>query len=363
MFDKSDLKAAVEGGALSADQAARFEAFLKTRSDPDRMLDAENLRFLANFNDVFLAIGMTILVAGVSFLSANVFSNLFGMSKFTVTLTALPVLAAAWGLAEYFCGRRRLLLPSMVLSVVICASTSVAIASLFLPNGSHLNFGDDALPNIASTMGYVSFGASALGALAIFLRFRLPFSLFLMALSVAGVFYTAVASFSGDAHLLFGGVAMLIAGFLTLTVAIAFDARDPNRASIWSDSAFWLHMAAAPQIMFGLRGLIIGSHFAPGGLTDAAIMLVVLVAFGVFSLAVNRRALIVSGLLSFATALWVLVDKVGGGSSLTTLMLTALLVGGSIVLLGGGWKTARRGLLKLVPHEGFAGRIFPPEPV
>ena len=56
-----------------------------------------------------------------------------------------------------------------------------------------------------------------------------------------------------------------------------------------------------------------------------------------------------------------LVDHAGGGRGLNTLMLTALLVGGSIVLLGGGWRTARRALLKLVPHEGFAGRIFPPE--
>ena len=60
--------------------------------------------------------------------------------------------------------------------------------------------------------------------------------------------------------------------------------------------------------MFGLRGLILGSDFAPGGTADAAMMLLVLVAFGVLSLALNRRALIVSGLVTFATALWVLVD-------------------------------------------------------
>ena len=35
MFDKSDIRAAVEGGAISADQATRFEAFLKARNDPE----------------------------------------------------------------------------------------------------------------------------------------------------------------------------------------------------------------------------------------------------------------------------------------------------------------------------------------
>jgi hypothetical protein len=361
MFDKADLKAAIEAGALTQDQAARFEGFLKTRSDPDRMLDPENLRFLTNFNDVFLAIGMGVLIAGVSFLSANTLGQAMGLSKWAITVSALPVLAAAWALAEYFCGRRRLLLPSMVLAMVICASTSAVVGSLFLPGGVDIDFDDYSWRGFASTMAFAAFGGSALAALGLFYRFRLPVSLFLLAISIAGVFYTAVAQFTGDAHLFTGGIVTLIAGLLTLVAAIAFDARDPNRASIWSDGAFWLHMAAAPQIIFGLRGLILGSDFAPGSSMDAVIMLMTLAAFGVFSLALNRRALIVSGLLSFATALWVLVDHAGGGRGLNTLMLTALLVGGAIVLLGGGWRTARRALLKLVPHQGFAGRIFPPE--
>jgi hypothetical protein len=361
MFDKADLKAAVDAGALTQDQATRFEGFLKTRSDPDRMLDPENLRFLTNFNDVFLAIGMGVLIAGVAFLSANTLGAAMGLSKWAISVSALPVLVVAWALAEYFCGRRRLLLPSMVLAVAICAASSALVGSLFLPNGVDFHVEDDSWAGFASTMGFAAFGGSALAALGLFFRFRLPFSLFLLAASLAGVFYTAVARFTGDAHLFTGGVVMLIAGLATLVAAIAFDARDPNRASIWSDGAFWLHMAAAPQIIFGLRGLILGSNFAPGSSIDAAIMLVTLVAFGLFSLALNRRALIVSGLLSFATALWVLVDEAGGGKGANTLMLTALLVGGSIVLLGGGWRTARRALLRLVPHNGFAGRIFPPE--
>lgn len=365
MFDKADLKAAVEAGALTPDQAARFEGFLRTRSDPDKMLDPENLRFLTNFNDVFLAIGMLVLLSGVAFFSATMFGGI-GARGITITLMAAPVLIAAWALAEYFCGRRRLLLPSMVLAAAVCLSMGTIAASLLLPQGveqAARSFDND-MPDFASNALFAWFAGSAIGALAIFLRFRLPFSLFLLALSIAGFFYTAVGRFSGDAHTVFSGVAMLAAGIATLIAAIAFDARDPNRASIWSDGAFWLHMAAAPQIIFGLRGLIMGAHFSPGGIPDAALMLGLLLFFAAFSLALNRRALIVSGLLSFATAIWVLFDKagLGAGSMMNNLMLTALLVGGCIVLLGGGWRTARRALLKIVPHDGFAGRIFPPEP-
>ena len=93
----------------------------------------------------------------------------------------------------------------------------------------------------------------------------------------------------------------------------------------------------------------------------ATVMLIVLVLFGVISLAINRRALIVSGLVTFTASLWVLVNN-SGWSGLNSLMLTALIVGGSIVLLGGGWRTVRRTVLKAFPQDGVLGRIFPPEP-
>lgn len=376
MFDKGDILAAVEAGAISRENADRLEAFLKARNDPERMLDPENLRFLTNFNDIFLTIGIVVLMTGLSFLSFNLFSNLFGLPaifdgagteeaigrvKLAIVLMPLPVMIAAWALAEYFCGRRRLLLPSMALAVSFVSAAGLLAMALFMPTSEREveGFADD-FGAFFSNLGYAYFGAAALAALAVFWRFRLPFSLFLMALSVAGLFYVAVARIN-DGDLLLSGGAMLIVGLATLAVAIGFDSRDPQRVGRMSDHAFWLHLAAAPQIIFGIRGLVLGSGFAPAGIADATVMLIVLIAFALTSLALNRRALIVSGLVSFATALWVLVDEVGGGG-LNTLMLTALIVGGSIVLLGGGWRTARRAILKLVPSTGMSGRIFPPEP-
>jgi hypothetical protein len=362
MYDKSDLRAAVEGGAISDEAAKRLEAFLKAKNDPDRGLDSENLRFLTNFNDVFLTIGIGVLMTGLSFLSGIAFWNMLGPTKLTIVLTPIPVLVGAWLLAEYFCGRRRLLLPSMALSLIICAAAGALVAAILAPENERqaANMFSNDFGNNVSIFSYAGFGSSALAAAAIFWRFRLPFSLFLLALSIAGLFYTAIARVD-DGNLIFGGAAMLIAGLATLTFAIWFDAKDPQRASRTSDHAFWLHMAAAPQIIFGVRGLILGSGFAPAGAADASVMLIVLLAFALISLALNRRALIVSGLLSFATALWVLVDNFGGGG-VNTIMLTALLVGGAIVLLGGGWRTARRFILKAVPSTGLVGRIFPPEP-
>ena len=382
MFDKTDIRAAIESGALSDESAKRLEAFLKARNDPDRMLDPENLRFLSNFNDVFLTIGILILMVGLGALSGIAVTNIIGFSTFmepgsiaaaqamadkvrlATILTPIPVVVGAWLLAEYFCGKRRLLLPSMALSVAIVWGAAIIAAGLssFLidPVATAIRNSEVDFWSALFGTSYAGFAGAALAAAAIFWRFRLPFSLFLLAGMIAGLFYTAVAQLAGIGQV-GSGLAMLIVGIGTLAAAIAFDMRDPTRSTRSSDCAFWLHMAAAPQIILGMRGLLLGSGFAPASMTDATVMLVVLVAFALLSLALNRRALIVSGLVTFATSLWFLVNELGGGG-VNTLMLTALIIGGAIVLLGGGWRTARRAILKVFPQQGTLGRIFPPEP-
>lgn len=383
MFDRTDIRAAVESGAISDEAAKRFEAFLKSRNDPERMLDPENLRFLSNFNDVFLTIGIVILMVGLGFLSAISVTNVLGLSglagpqslaeaqdvanriRLAIVISPIPVIAGAWLLAEYFCGKRRLLLPSMALSAAIVWASGVMAAGLasFMidPVTTAYEMDRDISPwQIITGISYAGFAAAAIAAGAIFMRFRLPFSLFLLAGAIAGLFYTAVAQFSGIGQV-GSGFAMLVVGVATLFAAIAFDMKDPTRSTRTSDHAFWLHLAAAPQIILGVRGLVLGSGFAPASMADASVMLIVLIAFALLSLALNRRALIVSGLVTFGTALWVLVNELGGGG-VNTLMLTALIIGGAIVLLGGGWRTARRAILRIFPQEGAMGRIFPPEP-
>jgi hypothetical protein len=383
MFDKTDIRAAVEAGAISDEGAKRFEAFLKARNDPDRMLDPENLRFLSNFNDVFLTIGIVVLMTGLGFLSAIAVTNMLGLSsmaepnsfveaqsiadriRWALILSPVPLIVGAWLLAEYFCGKRRLLLPSMALAIVITWSSAVLAAGLAsfmvdpIVTAGRVDSGMNPW-EIVTGISYSGFAAAVAAAGLFFWRFRLPFSLFILAGAIAGLFYTAVVQFAGIGQV-GSGAAMLVVGLATLATAIAFDMKDPTRSTRSSDHAFWLHMAAAPQIILGVRGLLLGSGFAPASSAEATMMLVVLIAFAILSLALNRRALIVSGLVTFATTLWVLVNEFGGGG-VNTLMLTALIIGGAIVLLGGGWRTARRGLLKLFPQEGPIGRIFPPEP-
>ena len=107
--------------------------------------------------------------------------------------------------------------------------------------------------------------------------------------------------------------------------------------------------------------MIMGAPNATPSTPEAMLLLASLIGLGLLSLGLNRRALVVSSLLSFWLALGQVVDAVGGGGS-TSFIATTLLLGTGIILLGGGWHTARRWMLGWVPKTGIAARIFPPEP-
>lgn len=369
MFDRTDLKAAQEAGILSREQVQRLDAFLTRRQDPSAADGSENLKFLANFNDTFITIGIVILAIGLTAMTSLIVSPLIagmassGQLGLVGPLVLLPVAAVMWALAEYFCGKRKLLLPSMALASIFVLYTGLSIGS-FASGISGVNPETvqsffDAWSTIGSA-GISSFLGMAGAAMAVYMRFRLPFSLLLVALAIAGVAYTFTGFFGSTGYII-SGIAFFVVGIATLAAAIYFDTRDPDRVTSSSDNAFWLHVAAAPQLIWGLRSMIVGSAFSMPNQVEAALIVLVLFGIGLLSLALNRRALIVSGLITFAMALGRLVEATGGGAT-TNVVVTLLLLGTGIILLGGGWHTARRLVLSFVPTGGIMGRIFPPEP-
>ncbi|MEO0698504.1 MAG: hypothetical protein AAFY81_02175, partial [Pseudomonadota bacterium] len=272
----------------------------------------------------------------------------------------VPAAASAWALAEYFCARRRLLLPSIVLCTAFCGSVGLA-ASLI--------FGDNAVRDIETAtgplralgnLGIVGGLSTAGAALMFFIRFRLPFALFVLALALAAAAYAGMA-FLGDTRMVIGGTLALMIGLATLAAAVFLDMGDPQRTTRQADFAFWLHLAAAPQIILGLRGMTLGFFGADASTATAIIALCALLGFGVVSLALNRRALIVSSLMTYSVAISALASEMGLGVMNTTIV-TLLILGGAVVLIGGGWSTARRVVLMVLPSGGLFDRLFPPEP-
>lgn len=360
-MEREQLKLAVEADVITADQATRLEAMF--RKGDSAASEGEPLRFLSNLNDVFLSIGIVILFFGL----AAAFSILaFGQVSFSqyAPMISVPLALTAWGFSEYFCARRKMLLPSIVLAILwtICVGVSVFTIltwSVFEENGPALaasvftnSSNEDVFRNIAEeSRSSVIFGflGATIGTLVYYLRFRLPFSLFLTAATLVAVALILSAGFA----------TLLICGVIALGLAIWFDAQDPDRATRLSDNGFWLHVAAAPLLVYGIRGLI-EMNFGSGSTMVHVGLVSVLAVLALLSLALNRRALIISGLVTFGWAIWNLFQAFGDGI-LIKVAGPLLVVGALIVLLGSGWKTVRRALLTGFPKQGAMARVFPPE--
>jgi hypothetical protein len=173
---------------------------------------------------------------------------------------------------------------------------------------------------------------------------------------------------------LISGVALFLAGMV-------FDARDPARATRLSGAGFWLHFFAAPTLLGAaltvvnlgwsvdmadfettssggpLVSMIAGDEAA--AVRSAAVTLAVIGVFALISLLINRRALIVAGLISAGVALGVLVNQLGLGAG-GVVAVTLLVLGGVVVLLGAAWNPVRSLLLAPFPSTGPLARIFPP---
>ena len=365
MIDRDDLKAAVNAGVLSSQQAVRLEAFLVNRAKGD-VADAgaggsENLRFLSNFNDIFITIGLVILFGGFAALFGFVVGTMFAeVPLLAGAIMSIAIGALAWAMMEYFCARRRMLLPSMFLAVVTSIAGAALIATLY---GSISGAGERVFERFDPVSGasiiIAWFAGGFLTAGLVFRRFKLPFALFIMAFCAAAAIYIYLFR-SGDTPDILSGMAVFVTGLLTLAAAIMFDMRDPERVTRASDNAFWLHLAAAPQVIYGLRGIITGSIVDQGSGSEAIIILVALVLLAILSLALNRRALIAASLLTFIYTLSIVFAE-SGVNGLTTFITVSMIIGGGVVFIGAGWQTARRIVLKFFPTNGIWARLFPPE--
>lgn len=340
-----DLQAAVDAGVIDAAQAEKLRAMRGASSPtlgPDgepALADEERFRFLNGFNDVFLTIGV-LLVAGAVLAATS--TSFFGLGWAATMAVGAGVF---WVLSDILVARLRAVLPGMVLSVlfVVFAAAAVVI-QLHWDNLKTSNW------DVASELAFwrnptLVFGLPALIASLIFyLRFRLPFTLALIA-----CFGYVVAARSLQEIGVGVSFATIGYGLVILAVALFYDARDPRRVTRLSDCAFWLHLVAAPLIVSPALMLIKSS--TNGGATSSIILLTVFL-LALFALAIDRRALLVSSLASFTVAVY---DVLSGGISLPdsggmpiSFIMTLALVGGFVLILGVFWHPLRNRLLPIL---------------
>lgn len=388
MADRTDLEAAAAAGVISDQQVGPLYEFLSARGAQAVQAPSgeEELRFIRNFHDVFLAIGILLFAIGLAIGIGTYVASSPSPEQGTVTTGLLcgASVALMWALGELFARRRRLFLPAIA---IVCAMTLFAvIAAAALYAGVLLgrDFGGnttnlETMPPELRNGILLAVSFAVLTPLAFYARFRLPFSLGLAGGGAAMFVIVTCMALNFDLTVQMLPALMFLLGGLLFLAGVGFDARDPQRKTRFSDNGFWLHFAAAPLILngaFGLIGQMLGAEQVISGSAgmivavgdgeqgaaaiQASATLVVVLVLGIISLLINRRALIVSALLTTGVAIGVLMNAAGLGAGALG-AATLITLGAFVLILGAGWHSVRRALLGWVKPDGLWARIFPPE--
>jgi hypothetical protein len=348
MISESVLVQAVTRGILTGQQASDLRALAQQMSAaaPLEPEDDEKLRLVSGFSDIFVTLGLALFTGALAYLTER-----FGM---TVMWAVLAV--TAWLLAEFFTRRRRMALPSIALLVLfVLAVFSCATYAL----GGMLGVAVE--PDVSELLGSgdsLIFAGAALITLALtalhYFRFRVPITIAAgtaaLAIAVIGLISATAPSFV-EAYL---KPLILLTGLGVFALAMRFDLSDPERATRRTDIAFWLHLLAAPMIV---HPLIAQMSEGADMSTVAPAILAVFLALGIVAVVIDRRAMLVSGLIYAGYALGSLFQRVGFAD--TTTPLTALALGTFVLLLSAGWRPVRASFLKLLPSH-LAHRLLHP---
>ena len=324
MYSERDIDNAVTAGAITPEAAAALRAHVAARHETPAV-DEEHFRLLTGFNDIFVAIALVLLFVALGQIGQAI----------ARPVGAVLVATASWMLAEYFTARRRMALPSILLLIAFVGGIGWAI----------FGAGMTVMPDMGDRGSTLLAAGSALamagGAWLHWRRFMVPITVAAGAAALVGTAVSLLLAAMPDIR----GVAwplLLIGGLAVFAVAMRWDMSDTERRTRRSDVAFWLHLAAAPMIahsVFQMLGVFRGEI----GAGMALVVLALYVVFAAIALAVDRRALLVSGLAYVLAALYALFRSAGAielGAA-----LTAFVIGSALLSLSAFWQPMRRAVV------------------
>jgi len=284
----------------------------------------EYVPLIISFNDIFVSIAILLLLTSLGLLG-------FTINKF---LSPIFIAPAAWLLAEVFTRKKRMALPSVLLSLAFSGGIffSIIITSLF-DNDVKIDWTKTGILVYA-----VGAFISSVASYFYWKRFYVPITIAIVCLFlVLGVFWLLIYLFPSMVD--FANVFLFISGLLVLYLAITWDRSDPARVTSKSEIAFWLHLMAASAITHPFFKLFSN---------DTLSCIVTLLSFFVLiiiALILDRRALIVSSLIYALWALYMLVNDINTNLRLA---LTFLFMGISILLLSVFWHQLRNYIMILI---------------
>ena len=362
-----DLRAAVAAGVVSEAQAARLTTLAEMRAGYRGAMaaDDEPFELFRGFNEVFVALGVALLGLGVW--------GVIGIAAAGVTVPAATAAAVAWLLAEYFTRRRRMVLPSLLLAAGFVAAVTAGAAATAIGVFLNATPPGELAARMARGDGVALYGggvalAAAAGALLFYLRFRLPFAMFLLGLSLFAATLTATGGLHPERLALDGGAGFgalvdlgaggtvgwvtFLFGLAAFAVAMSYDMRDPHRLSRVSACGFWLHVIAAPAVV----NTAAFTFWTQGGALGAAMTLLTIAVLALVALVIDRRSFLIASVAYLGLLLGSLFEGIGGAFSRAAALLA---LGLFLTSLGAFWTQARGALMSALPDFPGKDRLPP----
>lgn len=265
-MNKKLLDNAVKQGIISKEQAVSLFNFFEMEKEKASLTKntGEQLKFMRSFGDIFIALGVLLLVFTSNQLAVN-------------TSHQLIIIVALFLISEWLVGHKRLVLPGITLLLSI------------------LYFVNKAADITSAVHGSLDVFLMISAALLFYFRYKMPFSLYPVAV---GCIYLSI-ELSGI-NVIEHPYIFILLGMAVFIVAMWYDSRDTQRVTSLSDNGFWLHLLAAPLIVHGVMVSLFLSNNTGLQANSFSILLLFTVFFFI-ALFVDRRAILVS---SFAYALY-----------------------------------------------------------
>lgn len=307
MISKATLQKAAEQNIIDSRQVEPLYLFIQNQElDAQSDNREEPLKFIRSFGDVFIALGVILLVFAIKML---------GLSGYYYLIPVVGFIA----IAEWLVRIRRLALPGITILLAILFFVNKAIAF------DHDN---------ATLFGL---GLLGLTSLLFYLRYRMPFSLLPLAIALVAMMINQIGLDVINHPVIFVGL-----GLLVFVAAMWFDTRDTKRLSHISDSAFWLHLLAAPLIVHGvMASMLFSDQPWIQSMNKEVLIVLFFTLFFLVALLIDRRAMLISTQLYVIYALTQLLqDQLSSTQNIMIYVLMAL--GLFVIFFGTYWYKTRQ---------------------
>jgi hypothetical protein len=354
MITDTVLEQGIVRGIVTTEQVASLRNLARDMAavavpEPE---DDEKLRFVTGFSDIFVTLGLGLFTTALWFLA----NSIIGLAG-TWGLLAI----ASWFLAEFFTRRRRMALPSIVLVCLFSFAvfkTADNIFAVIEPEASKSSFNDLIGISVKNSIFVIISALITMVMLVLhYWRFRVPITIAAATAALALAALSALVFLVPNIPEWTVELTVFAIGCATFSLAMRYDLSDPERVTRRNDIAFWLHLLAAPFVVHPLISWVMDSEFLPQAMIPLAV-LIVFALLGAIAVAIDRRAMLVSGLTSAGFAFSSLISQMGLADR--TWPITLLVLGAFVLLLSAGWRPIRTALLRLLPNH-LAQRL--PHPI